>query len=174
MLEPAFSDVQLDPNATFRIWHFSPTVFSYSLSGQILNYFGYLFRDVLPMVLKIILNSISVYLVRKYVKNKQKIIASTNIANSNLVKFDRKQTYVALVMSTFSLLEHALYITSYVLYFIDNFNLGTVVIAFAILFIAVKHLLFFFILLLFNNLFRNQVKIFFNLNHSARSTTTIF
>ena len=147
LLEPVFSDV------------------------PILNYFGYLFRDVLPMVLKIILNSILVYLVRKHVKNKVKVMPSTAVANSSLVIFDRKQTYVALEMSTFSLPEHMLYITSNVLYFLNDFYMGTVVIGFVILFIAVKHLLSF--LLLFNKIFRNEVKTFFKLNHCIRSTNIL-
>ena len=116
------------------------------------------------MVSKIVINSLSVYLVRKYVKNKQRIRAATTTANSNLVNFDHKQTYVALVMSVFSLFEHILYIASYVLYFVNNYDLSTVVYVVALLFIALKHLLIFFILILFNNLFRNEVKHFFRLS----------
>ena len=161
LLEPAFADIQLDPNTPYRIWYIGPTTFSFSLTGEILNYLGYLFRDILPMILKIIINSVSIYLVGKYVKNKQRIVVSTTIANIHLVSFDRKQTYIALAMSTFSLLEHSLYIASYVLVFISYFEVSTLVYAFALLFIAIKHLLIFFILWTFNSLFRNEVRIFF-------------
>ena len=143
LFEPAFADVQLDKNPLYRIWFIGVTSFSYTLTGQILYYLEYLFRDVLPMILKIILNFISVYLLGKYVKNKQRIRATT--ATSHLVDFDRKQTYIALTMNLFSLLEHLLYIGSYIFYYINSYDLSALVYAVAFLFIAVKHLLFFLI-----------------------------
>ena len=158
IFEPAFADVQLDQNKTFRIWYLGLTPFSNTLIGGISNYFGYIFRDLLPMFLKIVLNSLSVYLVRRYVKNKRKIRAATLEATSEMVNFDRNQTYVAFLMSSLSLFEHVLYIVSYVLYFINNYYLSTVLFVVAFLFISIKHLLFFFILLFFNNLFRSEVK----------------
>ena len=162
--EPSFVDVQLNANSSlFRIWYFGPTSFSYSTTGVILNYLGYIFRDFITMTLNIILNLLSVVLVRKYVQNKQKIRAATTASSSDLANFDRKQTYIALLMSTFSLLEHVLYIISYFLFFINYFDLCTLVYAFALLFIALKHAVIFFVLFAFNNLFRNAVKKFFNL-----------
>ena len=163
LFEPAYADVQLDENTIFRIWYAGIASFSFSLTGQILNYLGYLLRDILPMILKLILNVLSIYLVRKYVKNKQRIRATTTTAADELVNFDRKQTYVALLMSTFSIMEHILYISSYVLYFFYYYDLSNLVFALALLIIAIKHSLIFFVLLLFNNLFRNEVKSFLNL-----------
>ena len=163
LFDPAFIDVQLDQNRTFRVWYIGFTNFSFSLTGQILNYFGYIFHDILPMICKIILNSLSVYLVGKYVKNKQLLRATgtTTKANADLVSFDRKQTYIGLIMNTFSLLEHIFYILNYVLYFLYYYDLANLVYIIAIFFIAMKHFLIFFILLLLNNLFRNEVKNFF-------------
>ena len=154
LFEPAFADTQLDQKTLFRIWYFGPTAFSSSLTGQILNYLGYFFRDILPMALKIIFNSLSIYLVGKYVKNKQRIRAASS---SELVNFDRKQTYIAIIMNIFSLLEHLLNVTYYVLYFINSYDLCTLVYVVALFCIALKHLLIFFVLLLFNNLFRNEI-----------------
>jgi hypothetical protein len=116
------------------------------------------------MISKIVLNCLSVYLVMQYLKNKQRIRAATTTttANSYMENFDRKQTYIAMVMSTFSLLEHMLYITSYVLYFFYFYELSYFIYISALLFVAIKHFLIFFILLALNNLFRNQVKQFFN------------
>ena len=156
--EPAFADIQLDQNNKNKIiiWHNVPTAFSFSLAGQIFFYLGYLFRDILPMILKIITNSTLVYLVGKYVKNKQRI--RTDVVGSGLVNFDRKQTYIALVMNVFSLVEHTLHVYSLFLFFEANYFLGTLVIAFGIIFIAIKHLLIFFTLLVLNRLFRNEVR----------------
>ena len=158
LYEVEYNDVQLDSNTKFRIWYFALTDFSFSLTGVIIYYFGCLFRDVLPMILKIIINSLSIYLVGKYVRNKQRIAATTTTSNSNLVNFDRKQTYIAIIMNAFSLLEHILCVASYALYFINNMDLSSLVYAIALLFIAIKHFLIFFILISFNSLFRNAVK----------------
>ena len=116
LFEPAFADIQLDQNTLFRIWFIAPTTYSNSLSGQILNFLGYILRDVLPMIFKLIINSLSVYLVRKYVRNKHKI-SSAGTTRANMINFDRNQTYISLVMSKFSLLEHILYIAAIVLFF---------------------------------------------------------
>jgi hypothetical protein len=167
LLEPAFADVQLDRNTLYRVWYFGPTTFSNSFIGTVLKGIGFMFRDILPMIFKIIINSLSVYLVRKYVRNKQRITA----ANSQMVNFDRQQTYIGLVMSTFSLLEHILYIIAVFLFFIRYFDLCTLFYAFALLFIAIKHLLIFFILLGFNNLFRKEIKYIFKRNPNASSSS---
>ena len=161
LFEPAFADVQSDQNTTFRIWYIGLTSFSFSLTGQILNYFVYFFRDILPLLFKIFLNSLLIYLVRKYVKNKQITTGLPTIANSNLLNFDRKQTYIALLMNILSLLEHFLYILNYVFFFLLYFELSNLVYIFAVLFIAIKHLLSFFILYILNSLFRNEVNHFF-------------
>ena len=158
LFEPVFVEIQLDSDRVFEMWYVDITSFSFSVAGEIFYYFGYIFRDILPMILKLILNFISVYIVRRYVRNKQKIRAVTASASSQLVKFDRKQTYIALVMNTTSLIEHMLYITSYFLFYIYEFDLSTLIFVIALLFIAIKHLFTFFILFGFNNLFRNEVK----------------
>ena len=160
LFETAFEDVQLDTNKQFRIWYIGITAFSQTSTGKILNYIGIILRDILPMILKLILNSLSLYLVRRYLKEKQKFKPTTT-ADSLMVNFDRKQTFVAIAMNTFSLLEHLLYITSYILYFVNNFDLGALLIVIALLIISIKHFCIFFILLLFNTLFRNEVKKFF-------------
>ena len=75
LFEPVFEDIQLDPNTVFEMWYVDITSFSFSQAGEIFYYFGYIFRDILPMILKLVLNFISIYLVRRYVRNKQKIRA---------------------------------------------------------------------------------------------------
>ena len=109
LFETAFADVQLDPNTFSRIWYFGLTSFSNSLAGQVFTYLGYLFRDVLPMISKLVFNSLLVYLVRKYVKTKQRIRSTTTTPNSHVANFDRKQTYVALLMNLFTLFEHIVF-----------------------------------------------------------------
>ena len=157
LFEPAFADIQLDLNTTYRIWYIGLSAFSSSSTGQVIYYLGYLFREVLPMVLKILINSLSLYLVRKYVKNKQRITAAST-ANPHLVNFDRNQTYIALIMNLFSMLEHIFIFTSFILFYFEYFELSNLVYTLGFLFIAIKHFLIFFILLMFNSLFRNEIK----------------
>ena len=157
LFEAAFVDIQLNRGIKFTLWYFGPTTLSNGRTGQILNYFGYLFRDILPMALKIILNSLSVRLVGKFVNIKRRISAPS----TDLESFDRRQTYIAHAMNIFSLVEHMLNVVVYVLYFFNRYNMSTLVFAVAFLSIALKHSLIFFILLVFNNLFRNEVKSYF-------------
>ena len=166
LFEPAYADVPLDKYTQFRIWHFGVASFSNTSIGVALNYCLYIFRNILPMTCEIILNIVSVYLVGTYVKNKQKIKGTTLTASAQIVNFDRKQTYVALVMSTLSLFEHIFYISSFVLFFFQDYYLCAFFYTLALLFIAIKHFLVFFIILTFNNLFRNQVKRAFKLGQS--------
>ena len=158
LFEPASVDVQLDPNTTFRIWYFGAASFSNTLVGVALNYFLFIFRDILTMIFEVVLNSALIFLVGKYVRSKQRIRGATTTASVPLVNFDRRQTYVALVMSTLSFLKHIVFIASFVLFYFQFYYLFAFFYALALLFIAVKHFLFFFIILAFNSLFRNQVK----------------
>ena len=159
LFEPGYADIKQNPNDPFfRLWLFVPTSFSFTQTGQILSYLGYICRDILPMILKITINMISIYLVGNYVKNKQRIRAAMAVrADSHIANFDHRQTYVAFIMNTFSLLEHLLNITAYVLFFIGYYELTNAFIMLALLVIAIKHSFIFFILLFFNNLFRNEV-----------------
>lgn len=159
LFQASYADIQLDRNTLFRMWHFSPTSFSYTNTGRILNYLGYLFREILPMVLNIVFNLISICLVRRYVENKKRIIRT---ATESTASFDQRQTYISVVMSTLSLLEHVVNVASYVLFFINKYAQSTKFVGFALLIIAVKHALVFFILLFFNGLFRNEFKKMFH------------
>ena len=162
LFHPACADIQMDENKLFRIWYFSPASFSYTRTGRIVNYLGYLFREILPMVLNLVLNSISICLVRRYVENKNRIVRT---ATESTASFDQRLTYISVVMSTLSLLEHVVNVASYVLFFIKKYGQSTKFIGFALLVIAVKHSLVFFILLFFNGLFRNEVKKIFKKVH---------
>ena len=163
LFEPASVDVPLGKYTQFRIWYFGATSFSNTSIGVALNYFLFIFRDIIPMIFEIVLNLVLVHLIRKYLQHKIRISAQTANASSHSASFDRKQTYVALLMSTFSLLEHMVYISSFVLFFFQCYHLCTLFYSLALLFIAVKHFLIFYIILSFNKLFRNEVKHLFKL-----------
>ena len=79
---PTYDDVQLDENTSYRIWYMGITDFSYTLSGKALTYLQYLIRDVLPLFIKLILNSMLVYLVKSYVNKLKK----EKLANVQTIK----------------------------------------------------------------------------------------
>ena len=162
LFEPAYADIQLENNAVFRLWYYGITSLSSTSTGAFLSYFGYVFRDILPMIAKIVLNTLLVYLIRSYVKRKQRISTTANASNAHLASIDQRQTYISLIMSTFSLLEHILYITSFIQYFFNDYDVANFIYTFAAFSIAVKLVFNFFILLIFNNLFRNEVRNIFS------------
>lgn len=70
---PSFSNVKLDTGADFRINYFALTEFGLTLTGQIISYVIYFFRDVLILGIELILNIWSIILLKRYLSNKQKM-----------------------------------------------------------------------------------------------------
>ena len=162
---PAFVDVQLDENTPFRIWYIGIADFSNTITGKVLTYLQYVIRDVLPLITKLILNSLLVYLVKSYVnKLKKENITQSNIKSESFIsKRDRNQTYISLFMSIFSILEHIFYIASYILYFLNKFSDSNIFFCTATFFISVKQMLNIFVFYKFNSLFKAELKKILNL-----------
>ena len=152
--------------------------FSNTLTGKVISYLHYLIRDILPLIIKIILNSMLVYLVKSYVNKfkKEKLanafkvsnagndLVSMNIQIENYIsKTDRNQTYISLIMCIFSIFEHIFYIASYITYFLNEFSDSTIFFCLASLFIAFKQMFNILILYKFNSLFKTELKKFFNI-----------
>jgi hypothetical protein len=70
---PSYSNVKLDTGADFRINYFALTEFGLTLTGQIVSYLIYFFRDVLILGSELILDIWSIILLKRYLSNKQKI-----------------------------------------------------------------------------------------------------
>ena len=134
ILYPAYSDVKLDQNTTYRIYYWGKTKFSETSFGNLLTYLMYFFRDILTLVVKIVLNVSCVIMVKNYLDRlkmekllfAQKIstmaiaIENGNNQASYISRTNRNQTYIAVIMCSFSLFEHVLYISSYLLYFTEE------------------------------------------------------
>ena len=160
--EPAYADVQLNQEIWHRIWYYGVSSFTSSLVGNILNYAGYAFRDGVPLILKLTLNSLMVYLVKNYAKKleaeklefterishlidtRQNAVVQTN-TNNFVSKTDRNQTYIACIMRLFSLFEHSFYTLGYALYFVNIFDLSSYFLCAAvfsiIIYIIINHFL---------------------------------
>ena len=128
---PRYFEFPLEDNTVCHIYLMNVTPFSITRTGQLLALFMFFMRDIVAMIAKIILNSLLVVLVRKYLNKlkmeklafAQKISSGSVLHNKNIQsskdsyisKTDRNQTYIALIMCLFSLLEHIFYIPTYVL-----------------------------------------------------------
>ena len=151
----------------------SVTDFSYTLTGKIFIYLQYLIRDILILTIKIILNTMLVYLAKSYVNklkkeklaNAQKVLnvsIDVNIQFENYIsKAHRNQTYKSLfIICIFSIFEHLLYIVPYILYFLNQYSYSNIFYCLATLFITIKQMFNILILYKFNTLFKAELNIF--------------
>lgn len=74
--QPVQLDLKLNSTSTFRFHFAELTSFSFGLFGTILNFFTYFLRDVLLLILQCILAIISIILIKRYFKNKKKMITN--------------------------------------------------------------------------------------------------
>ena len=173
---PGYFDIPLDETTVYRIHSISLTPFSGTTAGKILAFLMYFIRDILALTAKIVLNTILVVHLRKYLYKLKmdKISFALKISTSALhiqnldlsrqsyiTRTERNQTYIALIMSLYSLLEHAFYIPSYVVFAILPSYANTIapILYFlCLLALAVKHATNFLIFYKFNLLFRSEVK----------------
>ena len=170
---PGHFDVPLDKSTVYRIHSISLTPFSETTAGKALAFLMYFIRDILTMIAKLVLNTILVIHVRRYLfKLKMdklnfalKISTSAlHIQNIDLSKqsyinkTDRNQTYIALIMSLYSLFEHAFYIPSYILFALRINTIAPLFYFLCIVSLGLKHATNFLIFYKFNFLFRTEVK----------------
>ena len=118
------------------IYYTIQTSFAVSSYGSIILFLVFFIRDFLTMFIKIVLNAISVSLIRNYMNklNMEKqefaqqismVSFSQNTTSVNvnqtlfISKANKKQTYIAVIMSIISILEHLFYITSYIFYSVE-------------------------------------------------------
>lgn len=179
LFEPTFIDVPLGKDEMFRIYFFMPTVFSFTIVGRLFSYLFYLIRDALTLIMKIFLNMKSVYLIKQY--SNRIMIEKSEFAlkisspylhekdnrtpqNAAVSKADRNQTYMAIILCFFSLLEHILYLMAFVLYFFNYSIVSYYLYYFAILSLTFKHTSNILVFYKFNFLFRTEIKKFLKLS----------
>ena len=171
---PSYFDAPLDENTTYRIHFMNVTPFSTTPAGQLLAFLMYFMRDIVAMIAKLVLNAALVILVRKYLNKlkmeklafAQKISSGSELHSQNIEiskdtyisKTDRNQTYIAIIMCFFSLLEHIFYIPSYVLYALRINSITPILYFLAVIALTSKHAINLFIFYKFNYLFRTELK----------------
>ena len=180
---PAYLDVQLAPDEEFRIYYFGPSKFGSSEIGKIVSYVIYFVRDVLTLALEMGINISSIVLLRRLIKNKKDMglkskqpttsIELEDIANTCrglresksdiLTRANKNLTIMVSIMCLFSAMSHLTFIYCTVNFFFAQDLNAYIICDCSNFIILLKHLSNFCIFLLFNRLFRNEVrKIFFN------------
>ena len=72
IFNPSCMDVKLNETETLRLFMWKNTEFSLSLAGEILNYTNYFIRDILIFLVEIVLNVVSVCILKKHLNKKVK------------------------------------------------------------------------------------------------------
>ena len=163
---PNFIDISLT-NSTFRLYYWGVTEFSLSLFGTIITYSIYSIRDIAVLIIKIILNIISVYLVKRYLHRIKTDIPMTENNPENQISksqkeyisvTDRNLTYMAILMCIMSAFENFFFAGSYIYYTISINEISTTIIFFSYFILALKNCLNFLAFFLFNKSFNTELK----------------
>ena len=139
-----YINIMLNNSTLIRNYYSKKTEFIQSTFGQVMAFTLFFIRDVLTLIIKVILNIISVILVKNHLKKKKTRISNlkTNDAQTNnkisneqfhIDKVNREQTYIAMVMTVLSSLENLSFVvsnaylilsldqSSRIVYFLSNF-----------------------------------------------------
>ncbi len=186
---PASQQVHLGQNSTFIIWFSSTSAFAESTLGQALTLASFALQDLLVSLVEIILNVFSIYLFKRHLNRKKKLISSNmlfslaNLASTrtmndspvavyhkntdSISKSDQRATLMAISMCVASIGQHVVMFTCAIY---PYFRLD--VITFVLYFLAnlslpLKCLLDFFIFLGFNRNFRRVCFRFLKIHSNA-------
>lgn len=152
-----------------------------TLLGLVLYYTRVGLVYILPCIFKLLMISLIFLLIRKHIlklKLEDKILAKrispstgvpiydyTTVANINKSKYisktDCNKIYIALLVSSFSLIENGLFISAHIIYFTSRFYLYNALYFGALTSITLKYVFNFIIMLKFNFSFRLEIKTMF-------------
>ena len=174
---PAFIDVQLNETETFRIWYFGLSSFGMSKAGQITSFVTYSIRDVLTLLVEVVLNMLSVILLKRYIRKKKAVLnAAPNKTESTsntqtealpaaavnrgevLARLNTNLTIMVFIMCLFSTLAHVFLITCTTNFLFSQDMLACGLCYLANLFVSIKHASNFFIFVFFNSFFRDEFR----------------
>jgi hypothetical protein len=171
---PASQTVHLTRTKFFTIWYSYTSAFAHSLPGQIITNAVNVLRDLVVLIIEIVLNAISLVLLKKYLNRKMRLqgmtsrslgadgttasTAASQQRGDHISKADQRATLMAILMCLFSVIDHVLMITQ-ILYPYFNFDLTVFVLYFlGGVFQPVKCCLDFGVFFFFNKNFRKVCK----------------
>ena len=177
LFTPSRISVKIENDTYFSIYFWKTTHFSYTLTYTILGNICHVLRDLVPLILKLVLNFISVRLMRNYFSRirmeklafalkisspelHKNLKLPTNVDEGSVImtKTDRNQILIAIIMCLSSLIENFFYIASYVLLLLNENELSPLFYCISCIAIALKDTSNFFVLYKFNYLFRVEFK----------------
>lgn len=177
LFTPGRIPVEIEKDTYFNIFFWNPTEFSRTLTYTILGNLCHVLRDLVPLILKLVLNLISVKMMRNYFNRirMEKLAFALKISSPELhenikspanadegsvimTKTDRNQVLIAIIMCLSSLIENFFYIASYVLLILNLYELAPLFYCISCIAIALKNTTNFFVLYKFNNLFRVEFR----------------
>ena len=170
-----FYDAPISPNSTYRIWYWSLNSFGESLTGKIIAAVGYFFRGVCFFLVEVSVNMYSIYLFKKFFKNKASLFFSNSgnesrleinamASNSNMptnnrvTLMERNATLMVIILCFFSIFMHAFYMTLTIYFYFSYDIVVNTIGAISVVITTSKNFSNFFLLLLFNSSFRNCVR----------------
>ena len=181
MYYPALTQVSVgDELVNFYYWGL--TDFTLSNYGKVVTYLVYFVRDFSFLLIKIVINVYSVYVVRQYLTRISMCtftVSNVDVINNSdedsveinqkiskkgyVTQTDRNLTYMSICMCFLSVLENVFYTFAYMYYSIIDANEGSLIVFFLSYFtLALKHASNIFVLYFFNNSFKDEFKrIFF-------------
>lgn len=172
MFEPTMLPVNLDGKTITIIYIFGTSKFGKSEIGEILSFLIYFIRDVVTLVLEVVLNLVSVALLKKRVSMKQSFKKSNSSFNSLSVvesskkflnRVNKNLTLMVFAMCILSALMHISFIGCVFMYTLKVSNSTSGVCFLSRFTMSMKHFSNFFFFLIFNTLFMEQFKNKFNL-----------
>jgi hypothetical protein len=177
IFDKAKFSLEINNIEVYKIWSFILSKFALSLKGKVTQFLIYLIRDILTLGLEIILNVLTIVLMKKHFKIKKNVMPSllendeSSTIQKNISKAEKNLVRMVVIMCLLSILQHIFFITS-TTYFSLYQNKTTMYLSYASYQItSIKHSSNFFIFVSFNNLFRHAFKKIFIKNRELSKST---
>ena len=170
--QPYHTDVKSENDSVVGVYFMK---YSFTPLVTVMVNTAVLIRDVFTLILKVVLSVITLMLVKRYMtkikKEKEEFVhkVSFHIWHSKsfalpkaketyLLLAERNQTYMSLIMCTFSVIKHLFCTTSFVFLFFNNFSIFNINFFLFLFTLSIEGILNIFILYNFNELFRIELK----------------
>ena len=177
---PAVFKHKLNSTEILEIHFFKVTNFSKSLPGMTINSLVYLFRDIILFIVQIVLNIMTIYLLREHLKNKKNILTkkrtdkndtrglplrkesrSIKIKHSKkkpfITKVDKNMTIMVVIMALVTAMEHIFLLLMIYSVTLNENNTSFLIAVISCIFISIKNLSNFFLYFSFNKIFRSEL-----------------
>jgi hypothetical protein len=177
---PALAEVPVG-NKILNLYYWGLTDFSLSVHGKVITYLVYFVRDILFLLVKIIINVYSVYVVRQYLtkitigtfavssgagsyNSDENVEINRSISKKGyLTQTDRNLTYLSIWMCLLSVLENMFYAFAYTYFSVIQNEASLTVFFFSYFTLALKHVSNIFVLYFYNNSFKVEFRKKFSL-----------